>query len=838
MRLLQIHESGSFSLIERFGDDIPPYAILSHTWGSSDEEVSFQDLQTGTGEHKPGYRKILFCGKQAANDGSSFFWVDTCCIDKTSSAELSEAINSMYMWYGAAEVCYAYLADVDSIGNLPNSRWFTRGWTLQELIAPTEVVFYNEEWERLGTRLELSKSIQDCTGIPERVFLESTSLDSFSVAQKMSWAANRNTTRVEDRAYSLIGIFGINMPLIYGEGENAFIRLQEEVMKISDDHSLFAWTSQDGRGGCLATSPFSFRACANIVQTDHLDTFYDPPVVSSRGVQIELRFMGCRPGWRGLAILNCCEEGSADKPFAIYVQDLSRLMKRFERFHGDALTIPVRTIDPSLYSVRKLHIRTGRPDGKKVDQRTFDSLPPQAMDWQSRSEPRDSLETPHWDTIAPSLESVFHALYSAKEDEVWLLLTRPGVRINMQDHNGRTALSHAASKGYMGALRMLLAQRDIEVNLADEDGQTPLMRAAVARDTATVTLLLDDLRTDINTKDSSGLTPLMNAAVNGHDDIVRLLLRAGSAQVNVEGDSGRSPLWRSLYPKRIYESNELLVRSRSRISTIRLLLEFGANTEQEHDGNSMLVMEAGHLLDEEVALLLIEHGANVNARNWHNQAPLHLASRAGNLRTVQALLDKGADVQTCDFSSRTPLHEAIENGKPDVVSLLLERGTDIQARAKDEATPLHTASRCGEADVVSVLLERGADIQARAKDEATPLHTAAWEGNADVACLLLERGADVKAKDRLGRTALNGAISAKHGELVQKLIDYGADVNDRMEGGFTPLVYARYRGNSRIMQLLKANGARDEEEEEDEEESESRAKPSLRSYLRRWTKNH
>ncbi|KAF3003092.1 hypothetical protein E8E13_007957 [Curvularia kusanoi] len=264
MRLLQIRSNGSFGLVERFGDDIPPYAILSHTWGSRDEEVSFQEMENGSGKTKLGYEKIVFCGRQAAEDGLDYFWVDTCCIDKTSSAELSEAINSMYVWYQAARVCYAYLSDVTSIEPRLESRWFTRGWTLQELIAPAEVVFYNRQWERLGTKLDLAQTVKDCTGIPIRVLCEHDDLDSFSVAQKMSWAASRQTTRVEDRAYCLLGVFGINMPLIYGEGENAFIRLQEEIMKITDDHSLFAWQSRDDRGGCLATSPSSFSRCADV----------------------------------------------------------------------------------------------------------------------------------------------------------------------------------------------------------------------------------------------------------------------------------------------------------------------------------------------------------------------------------------------------------------------------------------------------------------------------------------------------------------------------------------------------------------------------------------------
>jgi hypothetical protein len=394
MRLLQIHESGSFSLIERFGDDIPPYAILSHTWGSSDEEVSFQDMQAGSGEHKRGYRKILFCGKQAANDGLSFFWVDTCCIDKTSSAELSEAINSMYMWYKAAWVCYAYLADVASISTLENSRWFTRGWTLQELIAPTEVVFFNGEWERLGTRLQLSTSIQDCTGVSVRAFLENRSLEWFSIAQKMSWAARRSTTRTEDAAYCLLGLFGINMPLIYGEGENAFVRLQDEIMKVSEDHSLFAWKSEDDRGGCLAISPSSFRDCANVVQTNRMNTVYDPPVMGSRGVQMELRFMETGPGRRGFAILNCCEEGEKSKRLAIYVKDLSRSMKRVERIHSNVLAlVPLRTLYISQYSVKKLHVRSGRPGGKEVKQTTLGNMSAPDIDWQGGAMP--------WHKIAP-----------------------------------------------------------------------------------------------------------------------------------------------------------------------------------------------------------------------------------------------------------------------------------------------------------------------------------------------------------------------------------------------------------------------------------------------------
>ena len=144
-------------LHEFFDEKTPPYAILSHTWG--DGEVSLQDLEGGRTTNKAGYAKIKSCCELAASEGWEFVWIDTCCIDKSSSAELSEAINSMFRWYQRAEVCYAYLSDVDLQGTahldssiIHGSRWFTRGWTLQELLAPAVVVFYDKHWTEIGTK--------------------------------------------------------------------------------------------------------------------------------------------------------------------------------------------------------------------------------------------------------------------------------------------------------------------------------------------------------------------------------------------------------------------------------------------------------------------------------------------------------------------------------------------------------------------------------------------------------------------------------------------------------------------------------------------------------------
>jgi hypothetical protein len=242
MRLLKLEENGHFSLAEYSGNDVPKYAILSHTWGPNSEEVTFQDLKDSTGKSKPGYDKIRFCGKRAAKDNIHYFWVDSCCIDKSSSAELSEAINSMFCWYQDAERCYVYLSDVSINASdrhcessrrwkldFKTSRWFTRGWTLQELLAPASVEFLTNEEERLGDKQSLGQTLHEITGIPTKI-LQGGPLSDYSVTERFSWATKRQTTRPEDEAYCLLGIFGIYLPLIYGEGRfSAMKRLLNEV---------------------------------------------------------------------------------------------------------------------------------------------------------------------------------------------------------------------------------------------------------------------------------------------------------------------------------------------------------------------------------------------------------------------------------------------------------------------------------------------------------------------------------------------------------------------------------------------------------------------------------
>jgi hypothetical protein len=272
MRLLKINDDGNLSLTTFVGSNVPSYAILSHTWEADDQEPTFQDLISGTGRNKDGYRKIQFCENQAKKDRLRHFWVDTCCIDKSSSSELSESINSMFQWYKNAEICYVYLADLPSdsdVSRLPLCRWFTRGWTLQELVAPNVVKFYDCEWNPFGTKVELVDIISSSTGIPSDLLLGRSPLSDSSMATRMSWAAQRQTTRLEDLAYCLLGIFEVNMPLIYGEGMRAFRRLQEEIIKRNNDLTIFAWDlSQESKQqfvGIFAPSPSAFAASSRII---------------------------------------------------------------------------------------------------------------------------------------------------------------------------------------------------------------------------------------------------------------------------------------------------------------------------------------------------------------------------------------------------------------------------------------------------------------------------------------------------------------------------------------------------------------------------------------------
>jgi hypothetical protein len=362
MRLLK---TTTLELVDAEALKWPPYVILSHRWGH--QEATLQHLSQTTPDGKiaahisymEGYQKIRNFCYLAAHDGFEFAWIDTCCIDKTSSAELSEAINSMYKWYRKAQLCYAYLNDVewqqkgDSNLNdeffetLSDSQWWRRGWTLQELIAPTRVHFFSRTWTLIGDKVSLGPAITIITGI-DQATLEGEDIRKVSVARRMFWASQRTTSKVEDLAYCLLGIFDVNMPLLYGEGEQAFVRLQEEVLKVSDDQSIFAWEDQcsdedavlfERNGtllrGPLARSPAEFSNARDIVPYRQQQAS-QPYAITNYGLRMHMPLHRLRNSGGHtpvfLAELTCHFEGDFSGSLGIYVRPIKS--DQYARDHG------------------------------------------------------------------------------------------------------------------------------------------------------------------------------------------------------------------------------------------------------------------------------------------------------------------------------------------------------------------------------------------------------------------------------------------------------------------------------------------------------------------------
>ena len=346
-------------VLEFCDDETTEYAILSHRWIAQevdcDEMVGLANIALGERDEirrRDGYQKILQCCEQAQKDGYKWLWVDTCCIDKRSSAELSEAINSMYRWYENAKVCYAYLHDVPS-SSFPTAsdhrryrdfdgwpEWFSRGWTLQELIAPSNVLFFNKDWQTIGDKRTLAPTLRKITGIPERILTDGLRGNRPCVAQIMSWAASRKTTQVEDRAYSLMGLLDVNMPMLYGEGKKAFHRLQLEIIRASNDQSIFAWDwkRKNGQpGSILADDPSCFWNCGRMELMDHdefiryfrkdipkeeLDSIEDRLgsfPITNRGIQIWLFLHPCRDSHTFFQAWLPCRFYPSDPPVTIFL---------------------------------------------------------------------------------------------------------------------------------------------------------------------------------------------------------------------------------------------------------------------------------------------------------------------------------------------------------------------------------------------------------------------------------------------------------------------------------------------------------------------------------------
>ncbi|KAG0701553.1 heterokaryon incompatibility protein-domain-containing protein [Suillus ampliporus] len=279
-------------------EEIVKYATLSHRWGEGEsaygtfEEMKEAKLKT------PGFKKLkTFCEKVKEYD-VEFAWSDTCCIDKSSSAELDESIRSMFKWYRNSDVCIVHLAQSETVKDILDDEWTERGWTLQELLAPNHIKFFNKHWKPMtrhdndkdpdtgSATSDVLKTLTKATGVPQSE-IRDFDPEAFKVDERMKWAAKRKTTRVEDAAYSLMGIFDVSLQIAYGEGgDRAFGRLIEAIM-LAGDPSVLNWKGE------AAESPNSHaipRSPQCFVGDRNLDLTYErlEMTMTSLGLRVPL----------------------------------------------------------------------------------------------------------------------------------------------------------------------------------------------------------------------------------------------------------------------------------------------------------------------------------------------------------------------------------------------------------------------------------------------------------------------------------------------------------------------------------------------------------------------
>ncbi|EMR69889.1 putative het domain-containing protein [Eutypa lata UCREL1] len=364
-----------------FNEHIPEYAILSHTWGANGDEVTLKDFHSWTPwfKRKPGWAKIKGCCRQALTDGLEYVWIDTCCIDRSKTAPpetVGDEIQLIWQYYTRARVCYVHLADVhdtpktnpESPGSaFRRSRWFTRGWTVPEMLAPFFVRFYDASWKYVGSKAELSNVVEEVTGIDAPAVRDPNEVGRRSVACRMSWVAARETSREEDLAYCLFGLFDLKTPVEYGEGRrNAFLRLQNEILRRSSirDQSLFAWgyglplagPHDDRKVGMLAETPAAFRHCGEV---EPVGGSSEPAFeVTATGLQFQLPMQIDEA--TGTALLNLeCRVG--DYYLVLPLDRSPNGRGEFERRpYSKPMLVPISKL--ALFSVRTINTQlTNRP---------------------------------------------------------------------------------------------------------------------------------------------------------------------------------------------------------------------------------------------------------------------------------------------------------------------------------------------------------------------------------------------------------------------------------------------------------------------------------------------
>ena len=458
-------------------DNPPPYAIVSHRWGTASDEVLFTDIHDLSRAHSKAksYEKVLGACSQALRDGLAYVWLDTCCIDNRNEKELTTAINSMYRWYGESDVCYAYLHDVSDVSELTESEWFLRGWTLQELIAPRDLRFFAKDWTCLGTRNELMDRIAHCTGIRPGILLSGmTCRDSeVSIAQRMHWAARRITTEEEDRAYSLLGLFDTQgLPAIYGIKHKAFRKLQHEIVLSSRDKSLFAWqltphgaTTVSATTGLLAACPSQYLNAYEIPPEKFYDRFgsasnffkFDTCSRKSGTIRATLPIRQTEKPSVYEALLRCSLDPpqNPQHPLVVYLK-YDTNCDHYVRIHVPISVHPLQDDSMATFKLQKVHVDEGTLFGLRDPPsrartpipllQNTDSSPAFTSTVVEPHEPNTSMRQP----TAPSSVPQSHTLIPQDSGVVPDVLVARGPRDDSQNgsyHTAADSLSDASGLG-------------------------------------------------------------------------------------------------------------------------------------------------------------------------------------------------------------------------------------------------------------------------------------------------------------------------------------------------------------------------------------------------------
>lgn len=854
MRLINVK---TFKLEEFLDYRAPPYAILSHTWGDDCEELSYRDVEDGNID-KPGIGSVKFrgCCRQAAEDKLGYAWIDTCCIDKTNLVELSEAINSMFRWYQRASICYAFLSDVPSNespreegSKFQRSRWFDRGWTLQELLAPKTLRLYGalvstndtaaadlkvtKEWYLLGTKGSMSATIASITGIPREYLLGIARLHTASVAQRMSWAAHRDTKRKEDLAYCLLGIFDITMPMIYGEGgDQAFFRLQEQIMKVTRDDSILAWglgndkpldndTGKATAGRILAKAPADFGSSGQIIRREQSLKFTSSVYMSGGSIQAYLPLLTTSTG-KIVGLLSCGPENNTQQVVGIPLIELSV-------GSSDEYARP-RGYNSALYSTTA---SAAMPQPIRIKHDSQESAPADSSGLYFHYEDNDFTDInlkmigvePHscWDEERALITSMVRA----NDGPLGQILIR--LRHNEEgskdfvivlDCREQNSDTQAGCCVFICSRNTLLEElaanlpsmmQKLDGKLRARNGLLSLRVRLERLERQPIFVLrpesvLDEVFTTVDaTVELEGKMLLLESLrlLNENEAIEREerkleeeLSRCNESLKEVKKEQEIiSAKLKELEERR----KELIETEKTDIEKRSELSKKLAETEEKLNGTSAQWVYTQRQWNE---LRQVDDPII----SLKGKPAFEWAVEKGSIEVVKRCLNEGADVNARYDNGWTPLLVVSQFGYTEVARLLIEYGANIEAKNKYGVTPLHLASTYGYLELVQLLLDKGADIEARDMRDVTSLMAASFIGRVDTVRLLLDKGADIEAKDGNGVTALVAACHSGNTDLIQLLVDRGAEVDIKDKKGLSLLMRASAEGRMELVRQFLAIG--------------------------------